>query len=688
MKKKILIPLIALVIVTAAVVVLLPNLFLKTPKKEKQKPEVADPKVIMDDYNNGKISMDDFVKLNIDNPNDYVPIDLFVCNNIDLLSESTLAYYLEQINLPDVTFDPDKENTDDDDSNVGLFAKPVYADENLKNLNQVVLSGDGHFLVWYTTSGKSAITKEQAESIAENLEVTVDAYKDIFGCEYKFEPVLLSEKSRYKNQQKVLNKNNIDVEYLEKAMHVYVYEYSGDSTAQYRSRRVASDVQEKILKLYGKDGEGSVVLPYIRIRPSSLSDIESASQLINHELFHHYQIEVLEGHSNPITDFRILEATANLASALATPKVSSEGFLNGWAHTAQKYADRLFSEEFIKKYESEGGENRVSYALFVYLYHYSNCVDNGMEKILESIYQKDGFEYLYKAATLDELAKVQEIVALKNITQNYSNKNFIAAPSDISDWFIPIKAILAQQIPNGGRSFSTKLPRLAMEFYRVTNSTAEAKLEKNNNIAAYLFKEENGRFEVIDKLASDSNEYVFDLTEYDLMYLVIANTSLTTENEYKLTILPAKKTDSTETRPKDSTATTDLTIGPVESTTDSQETTQETKNRGTDFLSFVDPYPVNDEIIKIIRTYFFDENGEVCRITESSFIADIELMDDFMESESHFIYHTNIRKKGNILQFDYTDEYIKKRSEPLTRDYVIESSEWEGFERTEFDPDE
>ncbi len=688
MKKKILIPLIAMVVVIAALVVLLPNLFLKSSKKEQQKPEVVDPKVIMDDYNNGKISMDEFVKLNIDNPNDYVPIDLFMYNNIDQLSESTLTYYLEQINLPDVTFDPDKENEDDDDSNVGLFAKPVYADGKLKNLNQVVLSGNGHFLVWYTTTGKSAISKEQAESIAKELEATVDKYKDIFGCEYKFESMILSERSRYKKQQKVLKNNNIDVEYLEKAMHVYVYEYSEKVTAQYRSRRVASDDKENALKTIGTDFNGSAVLPYIRLRPSSLSDSERANQLMNHELFHHYQMEILEGHSNPITDFRIFDGTANLASALATPKESEEGFLNEWAHTARKYADRFLSEEFIKEKESEGGENYVSYALFVYLYHYSNCVDNGMHKILESIYQKDGFEYLNKAATLDELAKVQETVALKNITQKYSNKNFVDAPSYRSDWDFPIKAILAQQIPNGGQSFSTKLPRLAMEFYRVTNSTAEAKLEKNSNIAAYLFKEKNGSFEVIDKVGSDSNEHVFDLTEYDLMYLVIANTSLTTENEYKLTIAPAKKTDPTETKPDDSTATTDPTTGPDESTTEPQET-----NRGVSFLSYETTTHWNDEILKEIDTYYFDENDMVCNHTVTLYLVD-GVMEDFYESvaESTRLY-TNIKVEGNMLQYDFTDYALEIGHEKEhTKDFIIyfyefpDGDEFSEYERTDYNP--
>ena len=678
MKKKILIPLIAMVVVIAALVVLLPNLFLKSSKKEQQKPEVVDPKVIMDDYNNGKISMDEFVKLNIDNPNDYVPIDLFMYNNIDQLSESTLTYYLEQINLPDVTFDPDKENEDDDDSNVGLFAKPVYAAEKLKNLDKVVLSENGHFLVWYTTTGKSAITEEQAESIAKNLEATVDAYKDIFGCEYKFEPMLLSEKPN-KKQQKALNKYNIDAEYFEKAMHVYVYEFSDEATAQYKSRRVASEAQKRILERHGKDVEGSVVLPYIRFRPSSLSDSERANQLMNHELFHHYQMEILEGHSNPITDFRVFDGTANLASALATPKESEEGFLNEWAHTARKYADRFLSEEFIKEKESEGGENYVSYALFVYLYHYSNCVDNGMHKILESIYQKDGFEYLNKAATLDELAKVQETVALKNITQKYSNKNFVDAPSFRSDWDFPIKAILAQQIPNGGQSFSTKLPRLAMEFYRVTNSTAEAKLEKNSNIAAYLFKEKNGSFEVVDKVGSDSDEHVFDLTEYDLMYLVIANTSLTTENDYKLTITPAKKTDPTETKPEDTTATTDPTTGPDELTTELHG-----PPKGAKYISYEKMHDDDEETIKEIETYYFDENGKLCYETFTLFtIEDDEVIERIYRSFDNSKRYTNIKREGYMLRCDLVD--ITDHQE-YTMEFWMSYFEEVGYVRTDYNP--
>lgn len=697
MKKKILIPLIAMVVVIAALVVLLPNLFLKSSKKEQQKPEVVDPKVIMDDYNNGKISMDEFVKLNIDNPNNYVPVDLFIYNNIDQLSESTLAYYLEQIDLPNVTFDPDKKNEDDDDSKAGLFAKPVHADENIQNLEEVVLSSKGNFLVWYTTTGKSAITKEQAERIGNGLEDAVEQYKIRFGCDYKFECDYYSRGEKYQDKQERVQRNNIDVSFLDSAMQIYVYEFSETNdqktVAQYVTRKTKYRIGELYHDVFGQDLNGSIAAPYMRIRPSALSDKESADQLVNHELFHHYQHEILMGHSAPITDMRVFDATANWASALVTPKESSEGFLNEWAHTARKYADCLLSKELINEYKKDGGEDYVSYALFVYLYHYVGCVDDGMNKVLNSIYQKDGFEYLYKSATLEELAKVQEEVAYKKITQDYTNKNFIASPSLNST--VPVKAILLKNVSTKSHTYEENLPRLAMEFYEFSSVDSEPKadlkvvLEKNNNIAAYLICRDDNGYKVIDRVTTNSNKYEFDVDEYKYMCLVVANISLTSQNGYTLTVTPLEETEK-ETKPENTTTdpTTESTTAPGESTTESQETTQETRKRGKEFLSFEDPYPVNDEVLKEIRTYFFDENGKVCRVTESFFIADITMMDEFLENESHFIYHTNGRYKGNVLQFDYTEEWIEKYESHTTKEKIVTMSAAEGFELTDYDPDE
>lgn len=691
MKKKILIPLIAMVIVIAAVVVLLPNLFLKSSSKKQQKAEGVDPKEICADYYDGKISIDDFVKKSIDHPSEYVPIDLFICNNIDQLSESTLEYYLEQINLPNVTFDPDKENTDDKDSNLGLYAKPVYADEKIQNLEEVVLSSKGNFLVWYTTTGESAITKEQAENIASGLEEAIEEYKIRLGIEYKFECDYFSRGERFLDKKIIVHRNNISDKYLDSAMQIYVYEYSEDenknTVAQYVSRMAKNIIGQRYHELKGSDNNDSIVAPYIRIRPSNLSDNERARQLLNHELFHHYQFEVLKGYSTPVTDMRILDATANWASALVTPKESLEGFLNEWAHTARKYADQLFSEEMINKYKSEGGEDRLSYALFVYLYHYSACVDDGLTKILDSIYQKDAFEYLYKSATLEELAKVQEEVAIKNFTQDYSNKNLIAAPSYHS--FVPVRSILSQEILNGRETYSTDLTPFAMEVYRVQMSPAEAKLEKNYNIVAFLFKEQDGEYELIDKVSSDSNEYVFDLTEYENMYLVIANISLTSNNTYQLTITPAKKTDpektetgDTNTRPSDSD---ELTPVPQE------------LPKGTSFLSYETTSHWNEEILKDIETYYFDENDMVCYRTVTLYIAEEEgLMDVFYQNvaQSPNLY-TNIKVEGNMIQYDYTAYALElTHDDERSKETIIGLFEYpggyvdDGYVRTDYNPHE
>ncbi|GEM_PF-4894596 len=715
MKKKILIPLIAMVIVIAAVVVLLPNLFLKSSDKNQQKAEAVDPKVIFEDYNKGNISIDDYVKMNIDHPNEYVSVDWFIANNIDQLSESTLEYYLEQINLPNVTFDPEKENTDEKESNFGLFAKPVYAAESLTNLNKVVLSSNGNFLVWYTTTGKSAITKEKAEEIANELETSIERYKDVFGYEFKYESNVFTQVNsnvKYLNKWIVLKTSGIDIGYLDSAMQVYVLEYddSGEnSTARYVTRKTEMLISALYQHCVGHDFNESIQLPYIMIRTSALSDRERANQVLNHELFHHYQYEILDGHSqdmildkasNPIKDELIFDSTANWASALITSKDSLEGFLNEWASTSRKYADRLLSDDMIH----DNGKDNLSYALFVYLYNYSTYVDNGTKKILKSIYEKDSFAYLYENATLEELAQIQEEVALKDLSQDYSNKNLIAAPSYYS--FVPMKERLLKNSPAESHFYESTLDPLAIEFYEIgfwdsmAKADLEAKLEKNNNIAAYLIRYKDGKYEVIDRVTSSSNEYVFDLSGDDVLYLAVANLCGHLKCEYKVEIYPVEKPVK-ETEPGDTNTrlsdSADLTPVPPETMEDPDESTggPQEPPKGASFLSYETTSHWNEEILKDIETYYFDENDMVCYRTVTLYVVD-EAIEDFYEVAIESIHlYTNVKREGNMIQYDYTPYALEQTHDyERSKDTIIGIYEYpggyvdDGYVRTDYNPHE
>ena len=131
---------------------------------------------------------------------------------------------------------------------------------------------------------------------------------------------------KYKNQVSILENAGIDSGYLESAMQVYLVNYTDSSLALYVGR--SGLLRKLINSLKGGDEYDAIVSPYILIKPSSFDDNERLEQLYNHELFHHYQYEILCGHSEcePGEDPYIIEATANWASSLVTKKTDNNGY--------------------------------------------------------------------------------------------------------------------------------------------------------------------------------------------------------------------------------------------------------------------------------------------------------------------------------------------------------------------------
>ncbi len=95
-----------------------------------------------------------------------VPYDTdFIANTYgNKITDTILKYYLNRVLLTGITFDLNKENEAVKDDDIIAFADTVHASDIAKkiNLNKVVLSGNGNFVVWYTTTGGSAITEIQA----------------------------------------------------------------------------------------------------------------------------------------------------------------------------------------------------------------------------------------------------------------------------------------------------------------------------------------------------------------------------------------------------------------------------------------------------------------------------------------------------------------------------------------------
>ena len=329
------------------------------------------------DYNKGVLTADEYVKnmlyAKYDSarlPDKYkskksaylIEIDNFIDENLEELSDDTLKYYIGKANLENITFELNKENASVKNNILDSLTNTVYADsEQVTNLNKAILSKNGNFVVWYTTTGDNKIDEKEAKKIADGLEETAGIYDDKFKTKYTFKSNFLSKGKKYENQVEVLKSQNIKEEYLENAMQVYLVNYTSDCLAEYMQ---GYGILLKLWnRLCGDDHMGSVVFPYMLIKPSSFDDMERLEQIYNHELFHHYQHNVLASDDNITDDPYIFEATANFASSIVTEKTTNEGYLNEWAGTARIFSNNLLSDEWAEKHSI----GNVGYALFVYL---------------------------------------------------------------------------------------------------------------------------------------------------------------------------------------------------------------------------------------------------------------------------------------------------------------------------------
>lgn len=523
-------------------------------KEQNNNGDVFITQQLWNDYQDGKITTDEYVRYNLyaeyDNSlldkkysslqRNQVAFDTdeLIDKYYNELSDDTLRYYVSKTNLDNITFELDKENENSKNDKLSmsnLFVDTVYA-QNIKvtNLNKVFLSQNGNFMIWYTTTGDSATDYNTVKKLANGLEKTISEYDKIFDSKYDFNSGILSKGKTYQNQIEILKNENIDEKYLESAMQVYLVNYSDDSLAKYV--RGSQNMIKFWYKIKDGDKYGSIILPYILIKPSTFENFENIEQLYNHELFHHYQHNVLCGTSNCVmgNDPYIIEATANWASALVTHKTNDKGYLNEWAGTARKYASTYMSDEFINKY----GINTVGYILYVYMYNYASNASNGIQKIINSIYQDNALKYLQDNTTTEELAKIQTILSYENLLQDYSNKNLIVE----TEFNAPIQ--IKETITIEKNINDVKIHPLAIDYYLLDVNSKEQQYEiklirDNASINVSLIGEINGKYKLLENSSIKKENFVFNTNyydEYDKLYIAVSNALPTLCNYYSIEI--------------------------------------------------------------------------------------------------------------------------------------------------------
>jgi len=507
-------------------------------------------KNIEEDYNNGNLSKDDYImqlaysiydnsKLNYKYKTsslDYNdPMDLYekAFSMKDELSNDTLVYLFEKYTLSDVVWDVEEDVTVSGTSNKGLYdyeVKPlVNKDADLSKLNNVILSSNKNFLIYYTTDGKNAITKSQAEKIASFMESTVGNYKTKFGLDYNYKAqyefwsstglTTCPTGSAKGKACKLLKKNNIDIKYLDTAMPVYIIDTDVENTGAlgYYVPPVGgfAEVYLKITDIWDDLGTqiDNIISAYsfpFFVVSSSLDDFDDTKIILAHELFHHYQRYICgNGEYGECTGGNFtFETTANYAasSVAGVNKIGTE--IGG--HAGMFIAD--IDSSIDKVGFDDYGDSGVGYGAFVFAHNYADLVSNGYNHLFNSLKTTDKLKYLYDNSN-GKYKDVLITTAKKSLTLDYSNKLLIGTEDG--------KVLYPKNYKDIGKANNNQTISInysSMNYYYINPQDYGAKAQlsfngSSNNLTLLLFIKENNSYKYLHT-HSLNKEFVINIDEF------------------------------------------------------------------------------------------------------------------------------------------------------------------------------
>ena len=410
------------------------------------------PKKLEEDYKSGKLSNDEYImqsaysifdKDKLDSRYKDLSLDYYnpsallkeVNGMYDKLSDETLMYIYDKFTLTDVNWNVSEDETKVSDMNndgSDYEVRLMNNDAKLSQLDEVKLSDNGNFLVYYTKKGHNAITDIDAGRIAGILEQSVDTYKSKFGYDYKYNAhfeVLSPDMSECppvgskRKACRLLKSNNIDTKYLNTAMPVYIIETGSDDLLGYYMPYYNEFAQiivkiETLFKDRGIPLEQSAAtysFPYFVVN-SNMGSLDNTNIVTAHELFHHYQhyicgdgkyVECPEGNFT-------IETTANFASI-------NVNNINKYNTAVNRQAANFSSDSEVSIDKAADG-----YGAFVFAYNYADIVPNGSKYVFDSVKYENRLDYFADKAG-DKYKDVLVTTASKNLTHDYSNQLVIAA---------------------------------------------------------------------------------------------------------------------------------------------------------------------------------------------------------------------------------------------------------------------
>jgi len=459
----------------------------------------------------------------------------------DKLDQNIVKYYLTNKMMANVSLSEESIAATPQSNNNSIYeAKLLDNKTDSKKvtnhyLNEVHLSSNGHFLIWYARYGLDGITEEQLNSISDGLEKSVIDYENYFKVYYSYRPYVDNKyfNDDYESAEEILKRNNLSTSLLYTAMSVYIYDTGSDSVlASYNDVKKASKAINRSLLFDILDEDGIINYPYIIINRRGIGDnSDSLVQLYNHELFHHMQFLYCKSTSNErcTADTVFSEAMANFASSKVSSVDTTDNFLNNWAGIYTKNTStKLFD------IADKGGS--FGYAIFPYLYSYSTMSKDWVKVLMEAHNNINPFIYIQNNTSKDDLVNTINDLAYYTLSQKYDNNSLISNSGVSYKLELEDKNIYNLTINEG-----------SIDYFELDSSTDLKVFTSGNNYLTFkvygykdgVYSELDSSFESIEL---DTAFYV----RYDKFYLVVTNGDLTNTYDYTVSLENSKYLENSD----------------------------------------------------------------------------------------------------------------------------------------------
>ena len=501
---------------------------------------------LKNDYESGKIDVNKYFTELVNYDYDYDSLDkeyktdeiIYTTGNISEiaellekhrseLSKESIRKLLEKATLQDVKVGNVVSVEPQVNTNSNVKVVPLN-DTNNKDkiashkLDKAYLSKNGRFIIWYTNDGNDAVTLEEVQDIASELENSINDYEEIFNIEYLYKPhydELINK--NYFNARESLKTNGINAAKIDTAMNVYIYDTGSDKTLATYYNPIDTGILIETIILLGIDDlfmgqSGIVSYPYIVMDKGTIQQsTENIKTVANHELFHHFQYLYCEGtEQHRCPNGYYTEATANLASALVSEVSSTNNFLNGWAGSYTR--------------ELSGNLSTLAdgYGQFPYYYTYTKVVNSWASILTPALNKENPTDYIKNNTSKEDLIKVSETIAYNTLAKKYDNKSLYTDKKVTLKDNISTSKVLNQSINPG-----------AVDYYEVSgDNTVEVISGNKDYVGVKFYGYKDG---VYTELASNMDKIKEDLTyyvRYDKFYFAVYNADITNSNTYTIKV--------------------------------------------------------------------------------------------------------------------------------------------------------